>query len=116
MWKNILKWVLRFALAQLGADVDAETQKLLDAYHEKRAMLEIRRSDSEKNLKQLSDGWLALVARRTKLSGEIEFLQSQTKFLETKLEELKNEREKKVTDIRNLSDDDVLHLDLPSAG
>lgn len=118
MWKTLLKWLLKFTLSQLGdnvAEMDAETQKQIDEYNRRRAEVEKARDAAEIELGRIENDRLTLLAKRIKQSNEIEFLQTQVDFLENKLRNLKDEKDKKLNDIGNLSDDDLLHGDLPGA-
>jgi hypothetical protein len=115
MWKNFLKWLLKFALEKLGEDVDAEAQQALDEYNRKRGDVEKSHAESEQELERLENERLRLLGLRTKSSHEIEFLQEQVKAQDETLRRLKDEKEQKLTAIRNSDDDTILHGDLPDA-
>lgn len=112
MWQNFLTWLLKFALDRLGADVDAESEKMLADYELRRAEVEKARGEAESSLDRIENERLTLVAKRVQNSVEIEFLQQQIKTQDEKLRSLNDEKNKKLNDISNLSDDAILHIEL----
>jgi chromosome segregation ATPase len=112
MWKNLLTWLLKFALQRLGADVDAESQRQIDEYNQKKAELEQREEKAAVELGRIENEYLQLTARRVKKIAEIEFLQPQIEHLDSEIRRLKDEREKKVADLRAADDDTLLHSEL----
>lgn len=112
MWKNILTWLLKFALERLGTDVDAETQKQIDQYNQARESLDKCRETAEIELGRIEHQRLELLAKRVSNSHEIEFLQEQIKSQDETLRRLTDEKNEKLSVIRNSDDDTILHGDL----
>lgn len=112
MWKPFLTWLLKFALDRLGTDIDAESEKMLADYEARRAEVEKARNEAEISLGRIEHERLALVAKRVKNSSEIEFLQQQIQIQDEQLRRLNDEKNKKLNDIGNLSDDAILHTEL----
>ncbi len=112
MGQKILVWVLQFALSALGENLDAETQKHLDEYNDKKAELEQIESASIVELGRLETEIGQLTARRQINSETLARLETELKAEDERIRQINDAKNNKLNDLHNLDDDAVLRSEL----
>ncbi len=112
MWKRFLVWLLKFALKQLGENLDAETQKQIDDYNRRRVELEETENTAAIELGKLETDIAQLESERNLKNDESILLAIESEQLDRRLERIRNEKNKKLADIDNLDDNALLHSEL----
>ena len=112
MWQKILTWILQFALAQVGASLDAETRAAADEYQRRRVELEKNESDAAIELGRIETQIAQLNTQRAQNDGEIALLEAEIKAQDAKIQSINDEKNNQLDNLHDLSDDDLLHRKL----
>jgi len=113
MFQKILVIALKLVLQYLDpSNIDAEAQKQLDDYKQQRADQDNAVAQSNQELEKLQIEEDRLSTARSQIQINIASLEAEIQELDEKERSINDEKNKKLANLRNANDDDLLHSQL----
>lgn len=112
MWLKFALWLVKTMLASLGERADAESNRQLKEYEEKKRLLEAFERDAEVEIGKIETNIGQIAATRKMNAAELSRINSENEILDAQIKRAREVRNEKIDAIRRLDDDAVLRGEL----